>query len=573
MFARSLSRFDLAGRTARGVDFLRNRFTNKASAFTREEREHLGVVGLLPPAVETLEDQVERVWVQFKRLNYPINRYQLLRGLLDSNVTLYYKVILSHLTDTLPIIYTPTVGEACERYGAIYQKDHGLYLSMNDKGKIAQSLKNLRKPNIDVIVITDGSRILGLGDLGANGMGISIGKCSLYVAAGGIKPNRVLPVMLDAGTNNKELRDDPLYLGVRTPRVSDKEFYDILDEFMESACAMWPNAVIQFEDFSNNHCFDILERYRNKYRCFNDDIQGTGAVIAAGFLNAVEASGIPAKKQRVVFFGAGSAATGVAESICTLVSQKYNVSLNDVRQNVYFVDSKGLVTTTRGDELASHKVPWARTDMPSELNKSLCTLTDVVHNIKPTALIGLGAVPGVFTEEIVKFMATYCPHPIIFPLSNPAKKAEIIPENAYKWTNGTAIVASGSPFPSSNINGKVMSPAQGNNLYIFPGVGLGSIIAQPPYIPQEALTAAANALSQMVDQQVVLNEGKLYPPIENVREVSKCVAVAVIRELQRIGMAKNDLPENKPDIMKLVQSLMWEPVYLEPEYYLSKTFN
>lgn len=573
MLSRSSSRFEPLTRTVSGVDFLRNRFTNKASAFTREEREHLGVVGLLPPAVETLEDQVKRVWVQFERLSSPINRYQLLRGLLDINVTLYYKVILSHLTETLPIIYTPTVGEACERYGAIYQKDHGLYVSMKDKGKISQSLKNLRKPNVDVIVITDGSRILGLGDLGANGMGISIGKCSLYVAAGGIKPSRVLPVMLDAGTNNKELRNDPLYLGDRTPRVSDEEFYDILDEFMKSASTMWPNAVIQFEDFSNNHCFAILERYRKVYRCFNDDIQGTGAVIAAGFLNAIEASGIPINEQRLVFFGAGSAATGVAESITTLFSQKFNVSLESICKNVYFVDSKGLVTTSREDKLAPHKLPWARTDIAPELNKSLRTLTDVVFHIKPTALIGLGAVPGVFTEEIVKFMTSYCPRPILFPLSNPVSKAEIVPENAYKWTNGTAIVASGSPFPPSVINGKVMCPAQGNNLYIFPGVGLGCAIAEPPYIPQEALTAAANALSQMVDPQVVLNEGKLYPPIESIKEVSKCVAVAVIMELQRMGMAKSDLPNSKPELMTLVESFMWEPVYLGPEYYLSKQFN
>ncbi|KAH9597241.1 Malic enzyme [Trypanosoma melophagium] len=573
MLARSLFRLDFSSRRARGVDFLRNRFTNKATAFTREEREHLGVVGLLPPAVETIEDQVERCWEQFKRLSFPINRYQLLHGLLDSNVVLYYKVIDTHLKETLPIIYTPTVGEACERYGAIYQKDHGLYVSTQDAGKVHQNIKNLRKPKIDIIVVTDGSRILGLGDLGANGIGISIGKSSLYVAAGGIKPSRVLPVMLDVGTNNEQLRNDPLYLGLRSPRVSDDKFYALLDEFMEAAHKEWPNAVIQFEDFSNNHCFDMLERYQNKYRCFNDDIQGTGAVIAAGFMNAMSVSKIPLEDHRVLFFGAGSAATGVARCIADLACVKFNMSLEAFKERMYLVDSKGLVTTTRGDKLAAHKVTWARTDVAPEQSESLKTLIDVVRFVKPTALIGLSAIGGAFTEEIVRFASSYCERPVLFPLSNPSSKSEITPDNAYRWTDGKAIVASGSPFPPSMVNGKVLHPAQGNNLYIFPGVGLGCVIAQPPYIPQEALNAAAAALSQMVDTEVLMAEGRLYPPIDEVRHVARHVAVAVIEELQRMGMAKSDLPNNTPDLVKLVRQLMWEPKYFDSEYYLSQKFS
>ncbi|EAN92558.1 putative malic enzyme [Trypanosoma cruzi] len=573
MLARTLLRFEKTGRTARGVDFLRNRFTNKASAFTRKEREHLGVVGLLPPAVESIDDQVERVWVQFNLLSSPINRYQLLRGIMDINVTLFYKFVQKHIKETLPVIYTPTVGEACERYGAIFMRDHGLYVSMQERGNIRQCLKNLRKPNIDIMVVTDGSRILGLGDLGANGMGISIGKCSLYVAGAGIRPSRVLPVMLDVGTNNEKLRNDPLYLGQRTSRAQDREFYELLDEFMEAASAEWPNAVIQFEDFSNNHCFDIMERYQKKYRCFNDDIQGTGAVIAAGFLNAMHVSGVPVNEQRVVFLGAGSAATGVAEIIAELAALELETSVEKVRNSVYLVDSKGLVTTTRGDELAPHKVPWARTDIAPEQNESLRTLTDVVRHVRPTALIGLAAAGGAFTEEMIKYMASYCKRPILFPLSNPSSKSEVNPDDAYKWTNGTAIVASGSPFPSSVVDGKVLSPAQGNNLYIFPGVGLGCVIAQSPYIPQEVFVTAALALSRLVDTEVVLAEGKLYPSIDGVRNVSMHVAVDVIEELQRMGLAKSDLPRNKSDLTNLVKEFMWEPQYLEPEYYLSKRFD
>nr|CCC95155.1 unnamed protein product [Trypanosoma congolense IL3000] len=562
----------VASRNARGIDFLRNRFTNKSTAFTQQEREHLGVVGLLPPAVETLDDQVKRCWAQLTLLEHPINKYQLLQGILSNNAVLYYKIVETHMKETLPIIYTPTVGEACQRYGAMFQRDHGLYLSMRELGKVQQTLKNLRKPEVDVVVITDGSRILGLGDLGANGMGISIGKCSLYVAAGGVKPSRILPVMMDVGTDNESLRSDPLYLGLREKRAPDDQFYALLDEFMESVREVWPKAVVQFEDFSNNHCFDMLDRYQKKYRCFNDDIQGTGAVIAAGFLNAIEASGIPYDEQRIVFFGAGSAAAGVANCIVDLVAMKYNRTPEEVRKSVYLLDTKGVITTTRGDKLAPHKVPWARSDISAEQSKSLLTLADAVEFVKPTALIGLGAQGGVFTESIVKKMTTYCKRPVIFPLSNPSSKAEILPQDAFRWTNGKAIVASGSPFPPTTLEGKVYSASQGNNLYIFPGVGLGCAIAQPSYIPDEALQTAAVTLSKMVDRNAV-REGILYPLIDNVREVSKEVACAVIEKLQEMKLAKEGLPDTKEGRLRYVEKEMWVPKYHNPEYYLSQKFD
>jgi malate dehydrogenase (oxaloacetate-decarboxylating) len=531
----------------------------------------MNIEGLLPPAVETLDDQVERAWEQLNRFNEPINRYQLLRSVQDTNVTLYYSILIRYLKQTLPIVYTPTVGEACQRYGDLYQKDHGLYIDVDHKEDVRKMIQNLRKTNIDIIVITDGSRILGLGDLGVNGIGISIGKCSLYVAAGGVKPSRVLPVVLDAGTNNETLLNNPLYLGSRKPRCSDEKFYAVLDEFMEAAKEAWPSAVIQFEDFSNNHCFDILERYQKKYRCFNDDIQGTGAVISAGFRTAVKLSGVPMEQQRIVFFGAGSAATGVAQSIAELAQETSNVKADDIKKNVYFVDSKGLVAANRGDKLAKHKVEWARTDIPDSDITKLTSLEEVVKYVKPTALIGLGATGGVFTREIVEHIHSYCPHPIIFPLSNPSSKAEILPSNAYKWTNGDAIVASGSPFPDAVVNGRTLHPSQGNNLYIFPGVGLGCCIAEPPHIPQEVLVASAACLSNLATPED-LAAGQLYPPIDQVRRVSAEIAVACIQKLQEMGLAKKELPTNRPELVKLVKSRTWNPEYLPESYYLNQKF-
>lgn len=551
----------------RGVDFLRNRFTNKGTAFTREEREHLGVTGLLPPSIETLNDQIDRYWSQFNLLGMPINRYQLLRGILDTNATLYYALALKYVKEVLPIIYTPTVGEACQRYGALYQRDHGLYINSADLGNIRKVLSNCRKRHVDVIVVTDGSRILGLGDLGANGMGISIGKCSLYVIGGGVQPSRVLPVMIDAGTNNEALKNDPLYLGRRVSRIADEEFYSLTDEFMAAVKDLWPSAVVQFEDFSNNHCFDLLARYQDKYRCFNDDIQGTGAVVSAGFLNAMQLSGTPPKEHRLVVFGAGSAAVGVVQAIVDLACAKYNLSAEEIKKQIYLVDSQGLVCANRPGKMQKHKVPWARSDIPAEKVLSLTNLEETVKYIKPTALLGLGGAGPVFTEDIVRFMCTYCPRPIIFPLSNPSSKAEIIPGDAYRWSNGKAIVASGSPFPDALVNGVVCRPSQGNNLYIFPAIGLGAMLAQPSTIPQSVLVAAAKKLTDMVSKTMLMEQELLYPPIDEIRNVSKHVAVAVIREFQRLGIATVKLPENIPDLIKLVDEEMYIPKYPESEFY------
>lgn len=549
-----------------GSSILTNRYENKGTAFTYQEREALGLRGRLPPRVETIDEQVARCLDQLRSFELPINRYQFLATLHTTNTTLYYALIQRHVEETLPVIYTPTVGEACLKFGSIFFRERGLYIHKQYKGLFRELLAESCYKDVDIIVITDGSRILGLGDLGANGMGISIGKCSLYVVGGGAWPKKVLPVLLDAGTNNEALRNSPHYLGTREPRLPDEEFYGMLDEFMEAVKSVWPGAVVQFEDFSNNHCFDMLERYQSKYRCFNDDIQGTGAVISAGFLNALRATKKKATEHRIVFFGAGSAAVGVALAIADLAARVQGLNRDDIIKTFYLVDTKGLVTMSRGDtNMAHHKLALARHDIPAEDNAKLATLDDVVKYVKPTALIGLGGVGPVFTESMVQFMLTYCENPIIFPLSNPSSKAEILPADAFKWSNGKAIVASGSPFPATEVNGVVCKPSQGNNMYVFPGVGLGCAICKPTTIPNSILVSAAEKLYNLVTEEHIA-AGMLYPPLAEIRTISAHIATAVIQEAQRLQLTTVDLPQGDYDgLLTLVQAAMWEPVYHKPD--------
>jgi malate dehydrogenase (oxaloacetate-decarboxylating) len=544
-----------------GANVLTNRYLNRGTAFTMEQRKELRILGALPPAVETLEDQVERAWAQLCRYEKPINRYQHLANIHATNTTLFYALVLAHVEEVLPIIYTPTVGEACQHFSNYYVRERGMYLNKYLKGHFTEVMKESLYDEVDIIVITDGSRILGLGDLGSNGIGISIGKCSLYVAGAGLNPARVLPVVMDAGTNTERYLTDKEYLGTRERRLDDEQFYALMDEFMEAVKTTWPSAVIQFEDFSNNHCFDMLERYQNKYRCFNDDIQGTGAVIAAGFLNAIKRSGLSPLEQRIVVFGAGSAAVGVAKNIAQLAARLYNVPVEEVLKTFYLVDTKGLVCDNRGDKLAAHKVLLSRKDVSADDAQRLKSLEDVVKFVKPTALLGLGGVGPVFTEEIVKAVAANTARPIIFPLSNPTSKSECIPEDAYKWTNGAAIIASGSPFPATTLNGKSMKPSQGNNLYVFPGVGLGCAIAQPTYIPDDILVAASARLNALATPEQ-LEADQLYPPLDDIHNISAHIATEVILESQRLGIDTNkDLPREKAAIFDLVKKLQWVPHY------------
>ncbi|EAN96408.1 malic enzyme [Trypanosoma cruzi] len=544
-----------------GRAILTDRYINRGTAFTMEQRQRLHILGRLPPVVETLEEQVARVYGQVKKYEKPINRYQHLVSVHSTNTTLYYATILAHLEEMLPIIYTPTVGEACMEYSHLFFRERGVYFNRLYKGQFRDIMRDAGYQKVKVVVITDGSRILGLGDLGSNGIGISIGKCSLYVAGAGIDPRLIVPVILDVGTNTERYLQDKDYLGMRERRLGDEEFYELLDEFMEAASAEWPNAVIQFEDFSNNHCFDIMERYQKKYRCFNDDIQGTGAVIAAGFLNAIKLSGVSPLQQRIVVFGAGSAAVGVANNIAALAARMYKFPVQDLVKTFYLVDTKGLVTTTRGDQLAAHKKLLARTDVSAEDSARLRTLEEIVRFVKPTTLLGLGGVGPAFTEEIVKMVMQNTERPIIFPLSNPTSKAEVTPENAYKWTNGAAIVASGSPFPPTTIGGKTFKPSQGNNLYVFPGVGLGCALAEPTHIPDELLLTASESLN-LLTTEGDLREGRLYPPLEDIHNISANVATDVILEAQRMKIDKNNkLPRTRDELLAFVKKAMWKPVY------------
>lgn len=568
----------------RGPDFLRHPHFNKGSAFTREERTWLQIGAQLPPYVDTLEVQIERAMTQIKQDDKtPIQRYVLLRQIQDTNIVLFYAVIMRDPIYFLPIIYTPVVGEACQKFHRLPQSEtgtSGLYISLADRGRISELLtayKGFATADVDVIVVTDGSRILGLGDLGTNGMGIPVGKCALYVAGAGINPRRVLPITLDVGTENVPLRNDPAYGGLRQPRsvTTDDEYYSFFDEFMSAANSAFPNAVIQHEDFSNNHCFDLLSKYRNKYLMFNDDIQGTGAVVAAGFLNAVRLSGVPAQQHTIVVFGAGSAAVGVVESIVSLLAHKYKLSQDDLIQRIYLIDTKGLVTNSRGDKLAPHKVAWARKDIAPQDNAKYTTLLDVVRHVKPTALIGLGATANVFTRDIIEMMLLWIKRPIIFGLSNPSSKCEIIPADAYTWSNGAAIVASGSPFPSLTVNDasgvKTYSASQGNNMYLFPGLGLACVLARAKRVSDETLMRTAAALAELVsDEELKLKEA-LYPPLTEIRRVSAHVAAAAIMQFQAervVGASVTGLPTSYEGLIELAQRNMWVPQYEGRDFYV-----
>ncbi|TKA75519.1 hypothetical protein B0A49_02818 [Cryomyces minteri] len=489
-----------------------------------EVRKYLRTYGLTPPSVEGFEAQTQRCLALLELKKTPIEKYQYLTSLRATNVDLFYRLLAGNIKEITPLIYTPTVGEACQRWSEIYTQPEGLYLSFSDKGKLASVIQNWPR-NVEITVITDGSRILGLGDLGINGMGIPVGKLALYTACAGIRPDATLPLMLDLGTGNKALREDPLYLGSRREKVTPDEEREFLDELMAALTERWPGIVIQYEDFKNP--FPSLERYRDTYTMFNDDIQGTGAVILAGFINAVKTSGIPAKDQRAVFLGAGSAGVGVAKQIVQFFINE-GLTEDQARRCFWLVDSKGLVTNDRGDRLAEHKVYFSRDDNDG---KQLTNLLDIVNDVKPTILMGLSTIGGAFDAQILTRMAELNDHPIVFPLSNPSSKSECTFEEAVKYTNGRALFASGSPFPSLEFEGKTLTPGQGNNMYVFPGIGLGAILSKAVNVTQDMIYASAEALSTALNEQEVA-AGWLYPDIRRIREVSVIVTRGVIRAAQ-----------------------------------------
>ena len=536
----------------RPLDYLHDPRLNKGTAFTDAERDALGLRGLLPPRVLTQCEQQVRILESLRRKDSPIERYIYLASLLDRNEHLFYRVLMEHIEEVMPIVYTPTVGEACQRFAHIFRRSRGLYVTANDRGRIAQVLRNWPSRDVGMIVVTDGERILGLGDLGANGMGIPIGKLSLYTACAGVAPQLGLPITLDVGCDRDEIRDDPLYLGLHQRRLRGAAYDELLEEFVVAAQEVFPRAVLQFEDFATDNAIRLLARYRDRVCCFNDDIQGTAAVALAGLLSATRITGQSLTDQRVLFLGAGSAATGIADLFVAAMVRE-GVPIEDARSKCWFVDSRGLVVASRTD-LAAHKRPYAHEHAPA------ADLSAAVDALRPTALIGVSAQGGAFTEPVVRSMARHNRRPIVFPLSNPTSKAECTAQQAYEWTDGAAIFASGSPFDPVEVAGRRFVPGQGNNAYIFPGLGLGAIVAGARRITDTMFYVAARTLAELVDT-AALETGLLYPRLSAIREVSVRIAVAVAESAHAEGLAATPRPG---DLEVEVRAAMYDATY--PDY-------
>ncbi|MCS3984460.1 NAD-dependent malic enzyme [Bradyrhizobium japonicum] len=535
--------------TAHGMTLLRDPLLNKGTAFTEAERDALGLRGLLPPCVLTMETQAERVLTNLRTLPTDLEKYVALNALHDRNEALFFRVVVDNIDEIQPIIYTPTVGLACQKYGLIFQRPRGMFISSHDRGQIAEILKNWPYP-AKLIVVTDGERILGLGDLGANGMGIPVGKLSLYSACAGVHPEHCLPIVLDVGTNNDELLNDPYYLGLRERRLTGEAYDSFVDEFMQAARTTFPGVLIQFEDFANHSAFKLLHKYRDEACVFNDDIQGTAAVALAGLFSALRVNGGKLRDQRILFLGAGEAATGIADLVVSAMMAEGISEAEALRRN-WLVDSRGLVVGGR-DGLSGHKLRYAHAGQAP-----IADFLTAIKTLKPTAIIGVAAVGGAFTPEVLKAMAALNEQPIVFALSNPTSKAECSAEDAYRYTEGRALFACGSPYDPVKLNGRTFVPRQGNNSYIFPGVGLGVIASRSRLVTDEMFMAAAHTLADCVGKED-LAQGSLYPALPRIREVSARIAVAVADVAYQRGLADGPAPN---DVKGLVQSEMYEPQY------------
>ncbi|KAM9798434.1 NADP-dependent malic enzyme [Neosynchiropus ocellatus] len=538
----------------RGYDVTRNSLLNKGMAFSLEERLQLGIHGLLPPSFISQDVQLLRVLKNYDMKKDDLDRYVYLMALQDRNEKLFYRVLLSDVERFMPIIYTPTVGLACQLYSTIFRRPRGLFITVHDRGHIASILQNWPEKDIRAVCVTDGERILGLGDLGCNGMGIPVGKLALYTACGGMPPQQCLPVTLDVGTDNEALLKDPLYIGLRCKRVRGQAYDDLLDEFMTAVSDRYGmNCLIQFEDFANVNAFRLLSKYRNKYCTFNDDIQGTAAVAVAGLLAALRITKSKMCDHTIVFQGAGEAAMGIAELI-SMAMEKEGLAKEETLKKIWMVDSKGLIVKGR-DHLTHEKERFAHEH--AQMNK----LADVVRELKPTAIIGVAAVAGAFSEQIIKDMASFNERPIIFALSNPTSKAECTAEQCYTLTEGRGIFASGSPFdPVTLPDGRTFYPGQGNNSYIFPGVGLGVTACAARHIPEDIFLTAAEALAHLVTEKD-LAEGRLYPPLSSIREVSVKLAVKIVEYAYEHKLAT--LHPEPADKDAYVRSLIYTPDYDE----------
>jgi malate dehydrogenase (oxaloacetate-decarboxylating) len=532
---------------------------NKGSAFTDEERREFGLMGLLPPHVSTVDEQLSRTYNSFKAKDSDLERYIYLVSLQERNETLFYRLLQEHITEMMPVVYTPVVGEGCKLYSRIYRRPRGLYIGYNQLDEIHAVLGNAPNEAVDVIVVTDGERILGLGDLGVGGMGIPVGKLSLYTLCAGIAPSRTLPIMLDLGTDNEELLGDPLYLGLRRRRVRGQEYDDFIEAFVQAVMDRFPNVLLQWEDFSKNNATRLLERYRDRLCTFNDDIQGTGAVTLAGLLAAMDVIGSRLSKQQVVILGAGSAATGVSDQIISAMISE-GLSKQEARSAIWLVDTHGLVHTGRlGLEPVKQRYAqdMERVSAWTLSEPDRVTLMDVVKNVKPSILIGTSAQPSSFTEDIIREMARHVERPVIFPLSNPTSKSEAVPMDLINWTDGRALVATGSPFPPVVFEKRLIKIGQCNNAFVFPGVGLGVLASGARRVTNEMFVAAARSLAEF--SPAVHDEAEsLYPALEHVRKVSRCVALAVGADAVRSGVAETI---TRDELARRVEAMMWVPRY------------
>ncbi|WP_168414956.1 NAD-dependent malic enzyme [Acinetobacter indicus] len=531
---------------------------NKGGAFTEEERRHFNLHGLLPHAIESIEEQSQRSYQQYVSFNDAINKHIYLRNIQDTNETLFYHLIEHHLSEMMPIIYTPTVGEACQRFSDIYRRHRGIFLAYPDRGHIDDILQNVNKKNVKVIVITDGERILGLGDQGIGGMGIPIGKLSLYTACGGISPAYTLPITLDVGTNNPQLLDDPIYMGWNQPRITGDEYYAFVDEVIAAIQRRWPKALIQFEDFAQNNAMPLLNKYRDQICCFNDDIQGTAAVSVGSLIAASRAAGKQLKDQVVAFLGAGSAGSGIAEQI---IAQMMYEGLSDAeaRARVFMVDRFGLITENQPNLLDFQRklaqppervAAWGNVD-------DMISLLDVVKHAKPTVLIGVSGQPGLFTEEIIRTLTENCERPIVMPLSNPTSRVEAVPADILQWSEGKALIATGSPFAPVNYHGKIYHISQCNNSYIFPGIGLGVVASGATRVTDSMLMASSNALADC-SPMLLDPTADLLPDLNEIQKVSKIIAFKVAKAAMLAGVA----PVISDELLaEAIEANFWKPEY------------
>ncbi|HAS6261376.1 TPA: NAD-dependent malic enzyme [Vibrio vulnificus] len=541
-----------------GPALLSTPLLNKGSAFSAEERISFNLEGLLPETTETIQEQVERAYMQYKAFESDMDKHIYLRNIQDTNETLFYRLVQNHITEMMPIIYTPTVGAACENFSNIYRRGRGLFVSYANRDRIDDILNNASNHNVKVIVVTDGERILGLGDQGIGGMGIPIGKLSLYTACGGISPAYTLPIVLDVGTNNPQRLADPMYMGWRHPRITGADYDAFVEEFIQAVQRRWPDALIQFEDFAQKNAMPLLERYKNRICCFNDDIQGTAAVTVGSLMAACQAAGSKLSEQRITFLGAGSAGCGIAEAI---IAQMVSEGISDkkARAQVFMVDRWGLLQEGMPNllDFQQRLVQKHSVTAKWETEANGFSLLDVVKNAKPTVLIGVSGAPGLFTQEVIQEMHKHCPRPIVFPLSNPTSRVEAVPADIIRWTNGDALVATGSPFDPVIHEGKTYPIVQCNNSYIFPGIGLGVLAVNAKRVTDEMLMESSRALATC-SPLAINGKGALLPPLEEIHTVSKRIAYAVAKKAIEQGVAL----EIADDALQVaIEQHFWQPVY------------